>query len=102
MTAKQTRSTSAWFDEASHLPIIAEQARHLDSFLSAMADGKVEIAEIKAQEGRLVNLMKEIEPLLDDHLHAKVTELLCELTAYDLMQTLHMIQDARPKTTFRG
>jgi hypothetical protein len=102
MTAKQARSASAWFDEASHAPIIAEQARRLDSFLSTMADGKVEVAEIKAQEERLVKLMKEIEPLLDDKLHAKVTELLCELTAYDLMQTLHKIQDARPKTTFRG
>lgn len=102
MTAKQTRSASAWFDEASHAPMIAEQARRLDSFLSAMADGKVDMAEIKAQEERLVNLMKEIEPLLDDNLHGKVTKLLCELTAYDLMQTLQKIQDARPKTAFRG
>jgi hypothetical protein len=31
-----------------------------------------------------------------------VTELLCELTAYDLMQTLHEMQKARPRTAFRG
>jgi hypothetical protein len=46
--------------------------------------------------------MKEIEPKLDDGLHAKVTELLCELTAHDLMQMLYQMQQARPKTVFRG
>ena len=67
-----------------------------------MADGKVDDAEIKAQEARLVALMKEVEPLLDDALHEKVTQLLCELTAYDLMQMLHQMQQARPQTMFRG
>jgi hypothetical protein len=102
MTAKQARSASAWFDEASNMPIIEQQARRLDSFISTMADGRVEAKEIKAQQERLVKLMKEIEPLLDDNLHAKITELLCELTAYDLMQILHTMQEARPKTVFRG
>jgi hypothetical protein len=49
-----------------------------------------------------VKLMKEIEPQLEPKLHERVTELLCELTAYDLMQSLHMMQSARPATTFRG
>jgi hypothetical protein len=102
MTAKQARSASAWFDEASNVPIIEQQARRLDSFISTMADGQVEAKEIKAQQERLVKLMKEIEPLLDENLHAKITELLCELTAYDLMQILHTMQEARPKTVFRG
>jgi hypothetical protein len=102
MTAKQARSASAWFDEASSMPIIDQQARRLDSFISTMADGQVEAREIKAQQERLVKLMQEIEPLLDENLHAKITELLCELTAYDLMQILHTMQEARPKTVFRG
>jgi hypothetical protein len=102
MTAKQAHSASAWFDEASNVPIIEQQARRLDSFISTMADGQVEAKEIKAQQERLVKLMKEIEPLLDENLHAKITELLCELTAYDLMQILHTMQEARPKTVFRG
>ncbi|MHB1035067.1 MAG: hypothetical protein ACYC35_10415 [Pirellulales bacterium] len=102
MTAKSANARSAWFDEASTTPVIAEEARRLESFLAALADGKVEESEIKAQEARLVKLMKEVEPLLDDNLHAKVTKLLCELTAYDLMQTLHAMQAARPTTVFRG
>lgn len=91
-----------WFDDASHEPLIENYARQLDSFIQTMADGIVEDSEIKAQEERLIGLMKEVEPLLDDEAHAKVTQLLCELTAYDIMQMLHSFQEARPKTQFRG
>ncbi len=93
---------SKWFDEKSDTPIIAERARQLDSFLKAVADGQVETHELEAQEQRLVTLMKEIEPRLDPAIHDKVTELLCELTAYDMMQVLNLMQESRPKTTFRG
>src|SRR5947209_7899583 len=75
-----------WFDDASHEPLIDNYARQLDSFIQTMADGVVDDGEIKAQEERLIGLMREVEPLLDDGLHAKVTRLLCELTAYDIMQ----------------
>jgi hypothetical protein len=95
-------ANSSWFDANSGASLIADQAKRLDSFLSAVADGKVTDEELKAQESRLVKLMKEIEPKLDPQLHAKVTELLCELTAYDLMQVFNMMQHSRPKTTFRG
>lgn len=76
--------------------------QRLESFLRAMADGVVTDAEVKSQEQRVVKLMKEIEPQLDPKLHERVTELLCELTAYDLMQSLNMMQSARPMSTFRG
>jgi len=46
--------------------------------------------------------MKEVEPLLDDEVHGKVTRLLCELTAYDIMQMFASLQQTRPKTQFRG
>ena len=100
MNAKATKS--AWFDEAANVPIIAEEARRLDSFLSAVADGKVDEQEVKQQEARVVALMKEIEPRLDADLHSKVTDLLCELTAYDLMQFMNSLYQSRPKTQFRG
>ena len=93
---------SAWFDEASHLPIIGDKARRAESFVAAMADGKIDASEIKAQERRLIALMEEIEPKLDASLHAKVTELLCELTVYDFMQAMNSVEQARPKTVFRG
>ena len=91
-----------WFDEKTHAPLIEEYARHLDTFLSTMADGKVDDGELRAQEGRLVKLMEEVEPQLDDALHEKVTRLLCELCASDIMHLMHTMERARPKTTFRG
>jgi 3-methyladenine DNA glycosylase Tag len=92
----------AWFDEGSNASLIAAHAQRLDSFLEAIADDKVTDAEVKSQEERVVKLMKEIEPQLDSKLHDRVTELLCELTAYDLMQALNMMQNARPTLKFRG
>ena len=99
--AKKTTRTD-WFDETTQTPLIDEYAKQLDSFLTAVADGVVEERELRDQEQRLVKLMKEIEPQLEDALHEKVTRLLCELTAYDMMQMIHTMQQARPKTTFRG
>ncbi|MBI3865233.1 MAG: hypothetical protein HY290_25440 [Planctomycetia bacterium] len=91
-----------WFDEKSQTPLIEQYARKLTPFLDAVADGKIDDHEIQTQESRVYQLMKDIEPQLDDKLHSKVTELLCELTAYDLMLTLYQMQQARPKTVFRG
>ena len=91
-----------WFDAASDSPLLAEYARKLDSFLDVVADGRVDAKELDEQEKRLVGLMKEVEPLLSPEAHEKVTQLLCEVTAYDLMNTMHIAGKARPKTKFRG
>ena len=96
------RGKSSWFDEDSKAPLISDQAKRLDSFLTAIADGEVTDDEVKTQEVRLVRLMKEIEPQLDAQLHDRVTALLCELTAYDLMQVFNLMQKSRPTTKFRG
>jgi 3-methyladenine DNA glycosylase Tag len=97
-----TQKVSAWFDEAAHAPIIAEKARRAGSFLAAVADGRIDDSEVQAQEERLVKLMKDVEPKLDPDLHAKITELLCELTVYDFMQAMRTVQQSRPKTVFQG
>ena len=91
-----------WFDDSTDTPLIAEYARKLDSFLDAVADARIETRELDEQEKRVVVLMKEVEPLLSPEAHEKVTRLLCEVTAYDLMQALHMAGHARVKTKFRG
>jgi hypothetical protein len=46
--------------------------------------------------------MKEVEPLLSPEAHEKVTHLLCEVTAYDLMNAMHLAGKSRPRTKFRG
>lgn len=93
---------SSWLDEKAQMPVIEQYARQLGSFIDATADGVIEDSELQTQEALLVQLMKEIEPKLDDGLHAKVTRLLCELTAYDIMQLLHAMQKNRPQSVFRG
>lgn len=100
MSAPQAKF--AWFDEASHTPIIADKARRAESFIAAMADGQIDESELQSQESRLVQLMQKIEPQLSASLHAEVTELLCELTVYDFMQAMRSVQQARPKSAFRG
>jgi hypothetical protein len=105
MAAKSTKKSSgssSWIDEDADTPLIAEGAKRLDSFVAAMADGKVTDSEVKAQEKRVMKLLKEIEPQLDGKLHESVTELLCELTAYDMMQMLNMMHESRPVSKFRG
>jgi arginine decarboxylase-like protein len=94
--------TSSWFDESTHVSLIADKAKELESFVSTFADGKVDISELKAQEQRVFDLMKEIEPQLDEKLHARLTELLCELTAYDFMQFVFALQESKPETKFEG
>jgi hypothetical protein len=84
------------------LPLIEEHVQKLAGFVEAMADGRIDDAELNAQEQRLVAAMKDVESRLNDADHAKVTRLLCELTAYNVMQTLHSLQSARPKTRLQG
>ena len=77
--------------------MIGQYVERLGSFLDAMADGKIDSSELKAQEARVAALMKSIEPKLDDELHEQVTHLLCELSAYNIMHTIHGLVDGAAK-----
>jgi hypothetical protein len=92
----------SWLDEDAQTTLIDDYARNLGTFLDAVADGIVDAGEVADQEKRVVELMKEVEPQLDDALHAQVTKLLCELSAYSVMQLLNALHEARPKTRFQG
>ena len=85
---------TSWFDD-SDLPIIDEQVQKLESFTQAMADGVVEKRELEQQENSLIKAMKAVESGLDDAQHAKVTRLLVELSAYNIMRLLHELQTLR-------
>ena len=99
---KASGPRTPWFDATKTKPLLSEYAQRMQPFIDTMADGRIDEGEIAAQEERLIASMKEVEPLLDGDLHGKVTRLLCEMAAYDLMQALHGIQESRPKTVFRG
>ena len=81
-----------WFDDSTHLPVIDEQAQKLDSFVQAMADGVIEKDELEKQQESLIQVMKAVESDLTDEQHAKITRLLIELSAYNIMRLLHELQ----------
>ncbi len=91
---------TGWFDDNAEHPVIQEQATRLESFTSALADGAVSSQELSGQERRLTAAMKTLEAELSDELHARVTTVLVELTAYNVMRLLHELQAARVRTAF--
>ena len=91
---------ASWFDEKAEHEAIQERASKLESFTSSLADGVVSKQELGGQEQRLVAAMKKLEPALSDDLHAKVTDVLVELTAYNVMRLLHELQAERMRMAF--
>ena len=90
----------SWFDDRAEHPLIHERLEKLDSFTSALADGVVSKQELAGQEERLVKAMKTLEQDLSDALHATVTTVLVELTAYNVMRLLHELQSERARLAF--
>ncbi|MGE5837356.1 MAG: hypothetical protein ACM4AI_22980 [Acidobacteriota bacterium] len=91
---------SSWFDDSGQHPVIQERIQTLDSFTSALADGVVTKQEIAGQEQRLSAVLKQVESELSDDQHAKVTTLLVELSAYNIMRLLHELQAERVRLAF--
>ena len=91
-----------WFDEKTDYPIIHDQVNKLKTFTDALADGIVENKELEAQEQRLVAALKQLEPALNDEQHAKVTTVLVEISAYNIMRLLHELHAERARLAFGG
>jgi hypothetical protein len=91
---------TSWFDDEAEHPVVLDRVQSLESFTSALADGLVENKELAAQEQRLVVAMKHLEVDLSDDLHKKVTDVLVELTAYNLMRLLHDLHAERARMAF--
>ena len=92
---------ASWFDDKTEHPLMHEQITKLESFTSALADGVVSKQELDGQEQRLVAAMKALEPKLNDELHASVTTVLVEMTAYNVMRLLHELQSERMRMAFK-
>ena len=91
---------ASWFDDKAQHPVIQEKLSTLASFTSALADGVVSSQELSSQEQRLVSAMKAVEGELSDAQHAKVTAMLVELSAYNVMRLLHELQAERARLAF--
>ena len=92
---------TSWFDDKAEHPLIHEQIERLESFTSALADGHVSKQELGGQEQRLVAAMKALEPDLSDPLHARVTTVLVELSAYNVMRLLHELRAEQTRLAFK-
>jgi hypothetical protein len=91
---------TSWLDDKAEHPIIHDRVNTLESFTAALADGVVSKQEVSGQEQRLIAAMKKAEADLNDDQHAKVTTLLIELTAYNVMRLLHELQTERARLAF--
>ncbi len=91
---------TSWFDDDAQHPSIHERMEKLESFTSALADGLVSKQELSGQEQRLVAALKTLEPDLSDALHAKVTTVLVELSAYNVMRLLHELRAEQTRIAF--
>ena len=86
------KKRTPWFDETGDTLLIDDHARKLAYFTDALADGRIEKKELDDAEWRVLELLKQVEPKLDDELHEQVTKLLVGVSAYCIMQTLAEVQ----------
>jgi hypothetical protein len=89
-----------WFDEKTHMPVIDEQVHKLSAFVDAMEDGVIDKAELEKQTASVVAAMEDVEHDLNDAQHQKVTRLLVEMSAYNVMRLLHELQQTRMQQIF--
>ena len=91
---------AGWFDDRAEHPLIHEKLEKLESFTSALADGQVSKQELSGQEARLMAALKSLEPDLSDAQHEKVTTVLVELSAYNVMRLLHELRAEQTRLAF--
>ena len=92
---------TSWLDDSTDLPLIDEHVQQLQGFTDALADGIVEKHELDKQQEAVVAAMKAVESDLSDEQHEKVTALLVELTAFNIMSTLHEMVSERARAAFK-
>ncbi|MCX4240381.1 hypothetical protein [Paraliomyxa miuraensis] len=91
-----------WLDEDTDLPALDEHVQKLEHFTNSLADGVIDAAELAEQNEAVVAAMKAVQDELSDEQHAKVTTLLVELTALNIMATLHELTAERVKKVVGG
>ena len=89
-----------WLDEKTNVPVIDEQVQKLATFVDAMADGVIDQGELEKQQSSVVHAMKAVQGDLNDDQHEKVTRLLIELSAYNIMRLLNELQHTRLQRAF--
>jgi Holliday junction resolvasome RuvABC endonuclease subunit len=65
----------------------------LESWQQAIEDGIIEPHEVAEQTRRVLDLLRTLEPLLDDEQHEHVTRVLEEWTVLQAMQSTLLIEE---------
>ena len=81
-----------WFDRDGTAPFGSSVAR-LQSWQAALEDGIIEPHEVAAQTDRVVALLRELEPMLDDGQHEQVTRVLEEWAVLQAMQSTLLVEE---------
>lgn len=84
-----------WLDEDTDLPALESHVQRLEHFTNSLADGIIDADELAKQNDAVVAAMKAVQDELSDEQHAKMTTLLVELTALNIMATLHELTAER-------
>jgi len=71
----------------------AGSLERLESWQRAIADGIIEPHEVAEQQRRVLALLRELEPMLDDAQHEKVTRVLEELTVLQAMHGTLLVEE---------
>ncbi len=84
----------SWFDaKQGERPTIGTTLPGLDTWQAAVEDGVIEAHEVEAQKDLVLQLLRDLEPMLDDPLHERVTRVLEEWTVLSAMQTTLLLED---------
>jgi len=75
----------SWFDDINRIAFDGNY-QQVASWQEAIADGRVDAAEVEAQAERVAGAFRALEPTLSDEQHAHLTEALRELSALHAMQ----------------
>jgi hypothetical protein len=79
-------SRISWFDQEKGPLHLSEYFQRMDSWQQAIADNRITAEEIRDQASRVIALLKEVEPLVNDEEHQVITETLYEMAVLQAMQ----------------
>jgi hypothetical protein len=78
----------SWFDQESNEAMFSEYLEQMESWQTALADGTVQPDELQAQANKVSEMLRTLEPKLDDELHEEITQVLYEWAVLQAMERL--------------
>jgi len=78
----------SWFDPESNELMFSKYMEQMESWQQALADGVVEPEEVQQQAEKVANMLRALEPKLNDELHEELTQIFYEWAVLQGMETL--------------